>query len=48
MQQSASFAIVDKLKDYMLLIKFTLSFTVVFSCVISYLLAPGITFTRPR
>ena len=44
LQQSASFAIVDKLKDYMLLIKFTLSFTVVFSCVISYLLAPGITF----
>ena len=44
LQQSASFAVVDKLKDYMLLIKFTLSFTVVFSCVISYLLAPGITF----
>ena len=43
-QQSASFMVIDKLKDYMLLIKFTLSFTVVFSCVISYLLAPVITF----
>ncbi|MFT3704213.1 MAG: heme o synthase [Agriterribacter sp.] len=44
LKESASFVVVDKLKDYMLLIKFTLSFTVVFSCVISYLLAPGITF----
>src|SRR6185312_6771527 len=44
LQHSASFVVIDKLKDYMLLIKFTLSFTVVFSCVISYLLAPGITF----
>ncbi|MBX2922025.1 MAG: heme o synthase [Chitinophagaceae bacterium] len=43
-QHSASFVVVDKLKDYMLLIKFTLSFTVVFSSVISYLLAPNITF----
>lgn len=43
-QQSVSFVVVDKLKDYMLLIKFTLSFTVVFSSVISYLLAPNITF----
>ncbi|MFN4006789.1 MAG: heme o synthase [Chitinophagaceae bacterium] len=32
----------SKLKDYMQLIKFTLSFTVVFSCVICYLLAPNI------
>lgn len=32
----------NKLKDYMQLIKFTLSFTVVFSCVICYLLAPNI------
>jgi heme o synthase len=31
-----------KLKDYMQLIKFTLSFTVVFSCVICYLLAPKV------
>lgn len=44
LQKSASFVVVDKLKDYMLLIKFTLSFTVVFSSVISYLLAPGISF----
>ncbi|MCC6288885.1 MAG: protoheme IX farnesyltransferase [Chitinophagaceae bacterium] len=44
LQRSASFVVVDKLKDYMLLIKFTLSFTVVFSCVLSYLMAPNITF----
>jgi protoheme IX farnesyltransferase len=31
-----------KVKDYLLLMKFTLSFTVVFSCVICYLLAPNI------
>jgi len=36
--------VIDKLKDYMQLIKFTLSLTVVFSSVISYLLAPNITF----
>jgi heme o synthase len=33
-----------KFRDYYLLTKFTLSFTVVFSCVVCYLLAPGITF----
>lgn len=33
-----------KVKDYMLLMKFTLSFTVVFSCLISYLLVPGVYF----
>ncbi|MFT3948945.1 MAG: heme o synthase [Agriterribacter sp.] len=44
LQRSVSFVVVDKLKDYMLLIKFTLSFTVVFSCVLSYLMAPNITF----
>jgi heme o synthase len=33
-----------KLRDYYLLMKFTLSFTVVFSCVISYLLVPGVHF----
>lgn len=37
-----SLAVVAKLRDYMLLIKFTLSFTVVFSCVICYLLAPKV------
>lgn len=34
----------SKLRDYMLLVKFTLSFTVVFSCVICYLLVPGVIF----
>jgi protoheme IX farnesyltransferase len=33
-----------KLKDYYLLMKFTLSFTVVFSSVVSYLLVPGVSF----
>lgn len=41
---STSFAIVSKSKDYFQLIKFTLSFMVVFSCVVCYLLAPGIQF----
>ncbi|MDD2792758.1 MAG: heme o synthase [Sediminibacterium sp.] len=36
------FSLASKLKDYYLLIKFTLSFTVVFSCVICYLLAPKV------
>ena len=31
-----------KVKDYMMLTKFTLSFTVVFSCVVCYLLSPNI------
>lgn len=39
---SNSFAIASKLRDYMLLVKFSLSFMVVFSAVISYLLAPRI------
>ncbi len=34
--------IVEKAKDYYQLTKFTLSFTVVFSCVIAYLLVPGL------
>lgn len=41
---SVSFAIASKVKDYFQLIKFTLSFTVVFSCVVCYLLAPNIRF----
>ena len=41
-KQSGSFKIADKLKDYMLLVKFNLSFMVVFSAVISYLLAPKV------
>lgn len=39
---SFSFAFAEKVKDYFQLIKFTLSFTVVFSCVICYLLAPKV------
>jgi protoheme IX farnesyltransferase len=41
-ETSASFSLASKVKDYFQLIKFTLSFTVVFSCVICYLLAPNI------
>jgi protoheme IX farnesyltransferase len=41
-QTSTSFTFASKVKDYFLLIKFTLSFTVVFSCVICYLLAPKV------
>ena len=41
---SASFALASKVKDYFQLIKFTLSFMVVFSCVVCYLLAPNIRF----
>ncbi len=42
LDSSTSFALTSKVKDYFQLIKFTLSFTVVFSCVICYLLAPNI------
>lgn len=42
LKSSTSFSFASKVKDYFLLIKFTLSFTVVFSCVICYLLAPNI------
>ena len=41
---SASFAVASKVKDYFQLIKFTLSFMVVFSCVVCYLLAPNVRF----
>ena len=41
---STSFVLASKVKDYFQLIKFTLSFMVVFSTVISYLLAPNIRF----
>lgn len=41
---SDSYKVAAKVKDYFQLIKFTLSFTVVFSCVICYLLAPGVTY----
>jgi protoheme IX farnesyltransferase len=42
-KQSSSFKIISKLQDYKLLIKFNLSFMVVFSAVISFLLAPKVT-----
>ena len=42
MKQQSSFTIASKVRDYMLLIKFSLSFMVVFSAVISYLLAPKV------
>lgn len=42
--KSNSFALAAKVKDYFQLIKFTLSFMVVFSTVVSYLLAPNIKF----
>lgn len=37
-----SYNLAARVKDYFLLTKFTLSFTVVFSCVVCYLLAPNI------
>jgi protoheme IX farnesyltransferase len=41
---STSFSLASKVKDYFILIKFTLSFMVVFSCVVSYLLAPNVSY----
>ena len=41
-KSSSSLTIASKVRDYMLLIKFSLSFMVVFSAVISYLLAPKV------
>jgi len=41
-KHSQSFFIAEKLRDYKLLIKFNLSFMVVFSAVIAYLLAPKV------
>jgi protoheme IX farnesyltransferase len=41
-KQSSSFKFAGKLQDYKLLIKFNLSFMVVFSALISYLLAPKV------
>ncbi|MET0243424.1 MAG: heme o synthase [Flavitalea sp.] len=40
--KTSSFTVAGKVRDYMLLIKFSLSFMVVFSAVISYLLAPSV------
>ena len=42
--QAGGSAVSRKLKDYYQLMKFTLSFTVVFSSVVSYLLVPGLSF----
>src|SRR5579863_3428807 len=42
MKPSSSLKIAGKLQDYKLLIKFNLSFMVVFSALISYLLAPKV------
>jgi len=39
---NSSYSIALKVKDYFQLMKFTLSFTVVFTCVICYLIAPNI------
>jgi len=39
---TSSFALASKVRDYMMLIKFSLSFMVVFSAVVSYLLAPKV------
>ena len=41
---SPSFSLAAKVKDFFILTKFTLSFMVVFSCVVSYLLAPNVSF----
>jgi protoheme IX farnesyltransferase len=41
-KRNSSFILAGKLRDYMLLVKFSLSFMVVFSAVISYLLAPNV------
>lgn len=39
---TSSFTIASKIRDYMMLVKFSLTFMVVFSAVISYLLAPRV------
>ncbi len=44
MPNSVSYTLASKVKDYFILIKFTLSFLVVFSSVACYLLAPNVTF----
>lgn len=46
---STSFVLASKVKDYFQLIKFTLSFMVVFSTVVCFLIAPNeLTFVRPK
>jgi protoheme IX farnesyltransferase len=41
---SLSYAVASKAKDYFQLMKFNLTFMVVFSCVVGYLLVPGVEF----
>ena len=41
---SVSYAIASRVKDYFMMMKFTLTFLVVFSCVVAYLLVPGVEF----
>lgn len=43
-RDSTSLRVAEKARDYFQLVKFTLSFTVVFSCVVCYLLAPNVTY----
>jgi protoheme IX farnesyltransferase len=40
--EHSSYSLATKIRDYFLLTKFTLSFTVVFTCVLCYLIAPNI------
>src|SRR4051812_12942002 len=47
-ENNVSLRVTLKAKDYLQLMKFTLSFTVVFSCVICYLLVPGIVYDWSR
>ena len=47
-KQSSSFTVGSKVRDYMMLVKMSLSIMVVFSAVVSYLLAPHVQFTWPR
>ena len=47
-QQTSSFTIGSKLRDYMQLVKFSLSFMVAFSAVVCYLMVPGIAFNWGR
>ena len=47
-KQSSSFTIGGKLREYMLLVKMSLSIMVVFSAVVSYLLAPQVQFFWQR
>lgn len=42
---SLSYAIASRVKDYFMMMKFTLTFMVVFACVVAYLLVPGVEFS---